>query len=437
MGAGGALPTPYTTQAQAKGANRRKWLRILHVLAQLPCKTGSGIYYCNVIERLEAYGHAQAALYASQDGVELEALRREVQYPVQFKCAALPFPIAGMSDVMPYENTVYGEMDDEMLRCWFYAFREALLRARAEFKPDVVVLHHLWMLTSLAAELFDTEVTVGICHNTDLRQAKQNPALLEKYVRSIHKLDAVFALSDAQRGAIAAQFYVPKERIVTLGGGYNEKLFYPAARKSVRREVRLIYAAKIDASKGIYELVEAFRLLHRAKPNTYLSIYGAPSAENAARLRAATEGQAGITVHGAVPQAELAQLLREADIFVLPSYYEGIALSAVESLASGLRAVTTEIEPLMALLGGEVNRSGVIEYVRGPRVVDTDKPVPEDLPAFVERLAAALQVQVECVERGDAFPPPVVEKLAQLSWHGVIAKLHGALVELCAGRWRL
>ena len=40
-------------------------MRILHVLAQLPAKTGSGVYFTNVIEGLEKYKHEQAALYGT------------------------------------------------------------------------------------------------------------------------------------------------------------------------------------------------------------------------------------------------------------------------------------------------------------------------------------------------------------------------------------
>ena len=38
-----------------------KFMRVLHVLAQLPAKTGSGVYFTNVIEGLESFNHEQAA----------------------------------------------------------------------------------------------------------------------------------------------------------------------------------------------------------------------------------------------------------------------------------------------------------------------------------------------------------------------------------------
>jgi len=85
-------------------------MRILHVIAQLPARTGSGVYYSNVIEELKKYGHAQAALFAVQDDFTFDVLASGAQYPVCFKTDSIPFPIAGMSDVMPYANTVYSRM---------------------------------------------------------------------------------------------------------------------------------------------------------------------------------------------------------------------------------------------------------------------------------------------------------------------------------------
>jgi len=42
-----------------------KFMRVLHVLAQLPAKTGSGVYFTNVIEGLESFNHEQAAVYGT------------------------------------------------------------------------------------------------------------------------------------------------------------------------------------------------------------------------------------------------------------------------------------------------------------------------------------------------------------------------------------
>ena len=90
-------------------------MRILHVLAQLPSKTGSGVFYSNLIEGFKKYNHEQKAIFGYQDDYIWDILDSKDQYPVAFKSEELPFPIVGMSNVMPYENTLYSSMTEEMV----------------------------------------------------------------------------------------------------------------------------------------------------------------------------------------------------------------------------------------------------------------------------------------------------------------------------------
>jgi len=82
-------------------------MKILHIIAQLPSKTGSGVYYSNMIEGFKKYNYEQRAIFGYQDENNWDVLDIKDQYPVAFKSQELPFPIVGMSNVMPYESTLY------------------------------------------------------------------------------------------------------------------------------------------------------------------------------------------------------------------------------------------------------------------------------------------------------------------------------------------
>lgn len=409
-------------------------MKILHVLAQLPGKTGSGVYFGNVIERLAGYGHRQQALFACQDDFEHGLPEGCGCYTVRFKTPQLPFAIAGMSDVMPYESTRYCSMDEGMLQCWEQAFGDMLRHARQAFAPDVVILHHLWMLTSMAAEVFAGSVKIGVCHNTDLRQARQNPALKQRYVKNIGKLDAILTLGDGQKQEIEALYGVPACRCITIGGGFDEGLFYPPEEKRADGLVRMVYAGRISQPKGVFQLVEAFGRIAPGRPQLRLDIVGTPDEENARRLQAAIGGNGQVALHPAMPQAQLADFLRQRDIFVMPSFFEGLGLMAVESLACGLWAVTTRIEGLEGLLGEEVNGSGAIEYVLLPRLYDVDRPREEDLEPFVQALGQKLLMQAEKVLRGAPFPPAVLGALSRHSWRAVVGRINDVIVRQAALR---
>ena len=406
-------------------------MKILHVTAQLPSGTGSGVYYSNVIEELKKYGHEQAAIFACQDDYDFGFLGRSSQYPVCFKSERIPFPIAGMSDVMPYENTIYSSMDEDMIRIWRDAFEEILKLAKSEFMPEVLILHHLWILTSMAVKIFDEQVKIGVCHNTEIRQAEQHPEMKIKYVTNLKCLNAVFSLSDPQKQRVSDVFGFEQNKVITIGGGFNQKLFYPVNTKKKNKIIRIIYAAKIERSKGVFELVKAFKKLNEVKSNVCLEIIGSPNSENAHKLISLIGTAKNIDVVPIKSQNELAGYIRDADIFVMPSYFEGLGLMAIECLASGLRVVATEIEALISLLGKAVNDSGVIEYVKLPRIYNTDNPFEEDIGQFIENLYLKLLVQVERIEKDEEFPQEVLSEISRHSWSGVAEKINNEIIRIC------
>ncbi len=397
-------------------------MKILHVLAQLPSKTGSGVYYSNMIEGFKRYNYQQKAIFGYQDEYPWDILDSEDQYPVVFKSKELPFPIVGMSDVMPYENTLYSSMTEEMVYIWKEAFRKRLEKVKKDFNPDIIFAHHLWILTSLVREVFPDTRIVGLCHNTDLRQARMNPHIKDKYVEKIHELDCVFSASEQQKDEIVEIYGIDRDRIISVGGGFNQNIFYPPKQKTYDDKIRLVFCAKIDPSKGIYELIDVYKSLEL--DDVTLDIIGSPDEENKKRIEEYIKDDSSIRIYNVRDQVALGDELRKKDIFLMPSYYEGLGLMAIESLACGLYVVTTEIEALMTLLGEEIRNSGVIKYVPLPRIYDIDKPVKEDLPEFKECLKKDILCQIEKIREKREFSEEIKAKIKSFSWAGLVDKMN-------------
>lgn len=403
-------------------------MKILHVLAQLPGKTGSGVYFSNMIQGFKTYEHEQKALFAVQDEYDWNVLVKEDQYPVNFKSDLLPFPIVGMSDVMPYENTTYSSMTKPMIHKWLRAYKDQLILIKQSFKPDIIFAHHLWMLSSLVREVFPHTKIIGICHNTDLRQAKLNPELRREYVRNIHELDYIFSASHEQNSEIVEEYGGNIEKIIPVGGGFNQNIFYFPEEKPDNEIIKLVYCGKIDPSKGIYELIEVYKTLKLS--DITLDIIGNPDEINKKKLEEYTHEDKSISLYNVVDQIQLGHTLREKHIFLMPSFYEGLGLMAIESLACGLYVVTTEIEALMALLGEEIKDSGVIKYVPLPRIYDTDKPVSEDLPRFKEHLKQAILLQIHKVRNNISVPEEIEAEIKLFSWEGLVHRMNNIIYSI-------
>lgn len=389
-------------------------MKILHVLAQLPIKTGSGVYFTNVIEGLKKFDVEQAAVYATTPEYDFNFL--DEKFEVEFQGKDISFPIVGMSDIMPYENTLYKNMTAEMLETWQEVFRKKLEKAKKEFKPDVVITHHLWILSSIVCDVFEGAKVIGVCHNTDIRQAEKNPAMKDKYVKNLGKLDKILALSSGVIEGISNIYSYPEDKIINIGAGYNEKIFYPAEKYEKQNNVKILYAGKFDESKGFYELIKAFRLLEKKDANVELELIGNLKEEDRPRVEALVGDSKKIKIYNAVDQAHLGEIMRHKDIFILPSYFEGLGLIAVEALGSGLRVVATEIEGLIEFLGDKINNSEIIEYIAMPTIYDTDKAVEEEKPAFVNRIVGALELMIERTREQREIPAELLEEIEHHSW---------------------
>ena len=396
-------------------------MRILHIQAQLPSKTGSGVYFTNIIKGLEDRAQ-QTCLYGCYSDFEWGILPKDKQYQVVFTNEYFNFPLPGMSDVMPYESTIYGEMTPEMIGNWKRAFEPAVRQAVADLKPDIIISHHLWFLTNFIRQWFPDIKLTAVSHGTDLRQAKKHPHLAKQYTKHIKDLDIIFTLSSEHIPSIKKIYGASEKQIHVLGSGFNEDNFYPA-EKNKDKDISIVYAGKIADSKGVFQLVDTFKNQLSDEKNVNLELYGAGDKEAVDRLKKGIESDPRMTYYGAVTQDVLGDIFRKHEVFVLPSYYEGLPLVVLESLACGMRVVVNEFPALIELLSGTINESGWVEYVKQPRLENVDQPVESDLSAYCDRLAEALKIQIKRARERAELPEKLHESINKYSWTGLVERL--------------
>jgi glycosyltransferase involved in cell wall biosynthesis len=121
----------------------------------------------------------------------------------------------------------------------------------------------------------------------------------------------------------------------------NLSLFQPsAAPRPKDRPLTIINTGTLSLRKGTPYLLEAFRLVHRQHPSARLLL--TRSVRNDVEPILARYGDLPIEwAAPALPHAQLADRLRSADVFVLPSIEEGLARTALEAMACGLQVVLT------------------------------------------------------------------------------------------------
>jgi len=134
----------------------------------------------------------------------------------------------------------------------------------------------------------------------------------------------------------------------------------------------IVFVGRLAAVKGAPVLLEAFRAVRAAHPQATLTLIGDGPLRADLEARAAALGlDDAVAFTGYLSQQAVADRLADADVFVLPSFAEGVPVVLMEAMASGLPVVTTRIAGIPELV--EHGVSGLL--------------VP---PGDVEALAAAL-----------------------------------------------
>ena len=126
-------------------------MKILSIIAQKPSSTGSGIYLTELIRCFKELNIEQEVICATYENDIVSDIDGVRYNKVVFNTDDLPIKIAGMSDVMPYDTIRYSDFicDQDKLKLWTRAFEDKIDEVIDRFKPDLIICHHLYLLTAL------------------------------------------------------------------------------------------------------------------------------------------------------------------------------------------------------------------------------------------------------------------------------------------------
>lgn len=394
----------------------RQQMRILSVTAQKPHSTGSGVYLTELVKSWDELGCEQAVVAGIYEEDYADFPENVTFYPVKFHTEKLPFAITGMSDEMPYESTRYCDLTPDMVAKFRERFHYIIEKAVRNLEPDLIVCHHLYLLTAMVREWYPNRKVIAVSHGSDLRQIQKNP-LEREYIKSqIRTLDLVIALQNAHKRTIEEIFDIEDEKIYVAGAGYNEKKFFRKERVK-KPYFQIAFAGKVSEKKGVFSLLRAVDKLKFEPNQLKIKLAGGHGTQKEyEEIRTlAKHCKYDVEFLGMLKQEELADVLRESDVFVLPSYFEGLGLVLIEAMACGCKVVSSDIPGVTEWFRENVPGCR-ISFVRLPAMRNTDEPVEEELPEFEERLASAMRAKL--MQKEEEEP-----QLEQISWKGISEKI--------------
>lgn len=271
--------------------------------------------------------------------------------------------------------------------------------AIAAEKPQIV--HWEWTLAAVPCLPLLEEAhewhTVVSCRGAHISIAPVNPrrrAEAERLGELFARVSRVHAVSEAIV-AEAQGLGLDREKVEVIRPAVDPARFPFRREESKEGTVKVAMTGSLIWRKAMEHALTAFRLALDQYGCLDLEVTGGAGKEERARFLYTVEdlGLGGsVRWLGAVPADEVAERLREADIFLHASHSEGISNAVVEAMASGLPVVVTAAGGMR-----EAVRDGVEGFVVPVRDVEAMAEALVKLardPELRRRMGAAARQRV-------------------------------------------
>ena len=226
--------------------------------------------------------------------------------------------------------------------------------------------------------------------------------------RHCRYIDEIIALSADQKMDIQQVYNIPADTIAVIGGGYDDTIFNRGPR-CLAGTIQLLYAGKLNRSKGVPWLLQS--LMKITERDWHLHVAGGGSGpEYDLCIDLARRLGDRVTLHGHVSHHRLAELMKQAHIQVLPSFFEGLPLVLFEGLASGCRVITTELSGFREIFGK--TREDTVCLLPLPPLDTIDRPYQEDEARLIDALSESLLEMIMTASRSPDVDDPKADIIA-------------------------
>ena len=274
-----------------------------------------------------------------------------------------------------------------------WRLRGMLAAARA-VKPDV-----LFIPTAQVLPLTKIPIVTTIHDASAVMVRSQVSSRISASLRAYMWLaakysDQLLTVSHWSKNDIVHLYGIPESKVTVTYVGINREYFNrdpvsPSIQEELRRRYGLTRAylyhhGTIQPRKNLASLIRAHRLMLERHRDLQLDLVLAgakgwlfePTIEEAKRT---TSDRGRVIITGPLPEEELAALLKDAELAVIPSLYEGFCSPMVEAMGSGVPTVVSNTSCFPEVSGG------VLKYFDPNSVEDMAETVYDVLCDSTER----------------------------------------------------
>jgi len=337
---------------------------------------GNVTYSRNITNALLDRGYDVSFVHFAQDEMDSDGWSNvtEVQLPFLYKSQVYTIPSPGSTN--------------------------RLRRSLQTLKPDLV--HASLTLSPLDFRLpeicKDLDIPlVATFHppfDSKLRNLKSSTQFLtyQLYAPFLAHYDGVIVFSRIQRDLLI-RLGVPENKLAVIPNGVDETKYSPGKsdfKAHFNAERLFVYQGRVSAEKNVESLLRAWKSCDLGTDSKLVIVGDGPLVNS---LKPFYNKRHGVIWLGFVPDEDKRiEILRAADVFILPSLVEGLSISLLEGMACGVACVATD-----AGADGEVLEDGagvVLSTNRVTTQLKTLLPVLQDHPELTKVLGEKARSRV-------------------------------------------
>lgn len=224
-------------------------------------------------------------------------------------------------------------------------------------RPDLIHIHVSdggsilrKAILTLIARLFHKPVVLHAhgaeFHETYLKLPKIIQKILNRVYRSCNRF---IVLSETWKVFYESHLGLLPEQVIILSNPTELPIQLPIRPQTSK--VNLVFLGRIGQRKGAFDLIQAFAHLPiEQQSNSHLFLAGDGEIEQAQALAESLQVQDKITFLGWIDSNRRNKILEAGDIFVLPSYNEGLPMAILEAMGWQLPIISTPVGGIPELI---------------------------------------------------------------------------------------
>lgn len=250
------------------------------------------------------------------------------------------------------------------------AFLKALLNLSRELLFGSVDLVHIHVsergsafrqaITTLISKLFGKPVVMHT-HGSEFHEFYSHlPAFVKVALSWVYrKCDRFIVLSESWKEFYIDALELRQERVTVLPNAVKIPDQIPQREPTESSQILFVFFGRIGHRKGAFDLVKALSLLPREyHSQVRLVMAGDGELERLEELVQDFELQDVVSIMSWISPAQREALSREASVFILPSYNEGLPMALLEAMSWGLAVITTPVGGIPSVI--QHKRNGLL-----------------------------------------------------------------------------